>query len=227
MTIAFRLPARGRVRFVVTELSPVCRRIGSFAVAGRAGINRVPFRGRVGRRRLGPGTYRLDAQSGASALFGVRVVVASNRVIRPDGVARTAAGDPCGTSTAFAAAARRETARSELAALASRQAPPRGAAGPPPGGFEAAPTQTEADHPGQALGAQFTRAAAAGTNLARTLVLIAVAVAIALLTTAAVPSTSVPDPRLELFLVRRRIEIALGGASILFLAVVAYLKWVA
>ena len=227
VTISFRLPARGRVRFVVTELSPVCRRIGSFAVAGRPGINRVRFRGRVGKRRLEPGTYRLDARRGALALFGVRVVVARNRVIRPAGLARTSLGDACGTSTAFTAAAAREAARSELAALASPQPAPLGAAGSPASPFQPAPAKSEPNHAGQALGAQFTHTDAGGWSLATTLVLVAVAVAIALLTTAAVPNTIIPDPRVELFLVRRRTEIALAGVSILFLAVVAYLVWVA
>ena len=35
--------------------------MGRFRVHGRAGLNRVRFSGRVGRRMLGPGTYRIRA----------------------------------------------------------------------------------------------------------------------------------------------------------------------
>ena len=201
---------------MVTELSPVCRRIGSFVVASRAGVNHVRFRGRVGKRLLAPGVYRLDAQRGTSVLFGVRIVVARNRVIRPAGIARTSFADPCATSTAGTP--------SELSALASFALAPGAAAGPGSTKFTLA--AAEPAHPGQALGTEFTQTAARGTGLARTVVLVALALAMALLAAASVPSARIVSPRLDLLLVRHRLEIALAGVSMLVLAVFIYLAWV-
>ena len=58
---------------------PSCERVGSFAVRGRAGINRIPFRGRVRGRPLPDGTYRLRVRpKGARADVAVVTVVIVN-----------------------------------------------------------------------------------------------------------------------------------------------------
>jgi hypothetical protein len=216
------------VRFVVTQISPVCRGIGSFAVAGRSGLNRVPLRARVGRHRLEPGTYRLVARLGRRALFGVEIVVSRGRVVRRTRLASGALGDPCRRGTRTSAAAALPVAL-QLAALRSAGPKPPSAstgtgrqavAAPPPA---AAPS----DNPGAALGAQFTRAITGGSPLARALVLAAVALAIALLGTAALPDDLVPSSHIGAVVVRRRIELALAGASTLLVAVLAYLAFVA
>jgi hypothetical protein len=51
------------VEFSVLRVAPDCRRIGRFRVAGHPGMNRVRFRGRVGGRRLGAGSYRIKART--------------------------------------------------------------------------------------------------------------------------------------------------------------------
>src|SRR5436190_10890366 len=79
IAVSFSLAGRERVRFVVTELAPVCRAVGSFAVTGRSGPNRIRLRPRVGARNLGPGTYRVVATTQTRALFAVQIVVARGR----------------------------------------------------------------------------------------------------------------------------------------------------
>ena len=73
---------------------------GRFRVTGRAGVNRVPFRGRMGRRMLGPGTYRITARTvpRGRAVANAKVVI----VTRPDrqGIASARGADACGSTQA-------------------------------------------------------------------------------------------------------------------------------
>src|SRR5437870_8877366 len=62
-TLSFVLRRPALVEFVVLQIAPRCQQMGRFRVQGRAGLNRVRFSGRVGRRMLGPGTYRIRARS--------------------------------------------------------------------------------------------------------------------------------------------------------------------
>ena len=59
-TFSFRLSRPTLVEFVLVRVSPDCRVVGKFRVNGRVGLNRVRFRGRIGRRVLRPGTYRVQ-----------------------------------------------------------------------------------------------------------------------------------------------------------------------
>ena len=61
--LVFRLGRAAPVEFMVVQVAPDCRRVGRFRVAGHPGVNRVRFRGRVGGRPLGPGTYRIKART--------------------------------------------------------------------------------------------------------------------------------------------------------------------
>ena len=62
-TFVFSLSRPATVELVLTRLAPDCRVVGKFRVAGRAGLNRVRFRGRIGRRVLRAGTYRVTART--------------------------------------------------------------------------------------------------------------------------------------------------------------------
>jgi hypothetical protein len=73
--ITFRLTAPARVVFVVRGPAPSCDVVGRFIVRGRRGTNRVRFTGRVGRRTLKPGTYRLTARTAGRPDQTRRVVV--------------------------------------------------------------------------------------------------------------------------------------------------------
>lgn len=61
--ITFTLSAPGRVVFVVRGPAPACGVAARFRVRGRRGVNRVRFTGRVGRRTLPAGTYRITART--------------------------------------------------------------------------------------------------------------------------------------------------------------------
>ena len=77
-TLVFSLKEGTVVRFTVVRVYPSCERIGSFSVRAHAGVNRVRFNGRLGRRPLAAGTYRLVAQARGreSAAATVTIVVA-------------------------------------------------------------------------------------------------------------------------------------------------------
>ena len=57
--LVFWLERPGRVVFTVLDASNGCRPLGSFAYRGRAGVNRVRYRGRVAGTPLPPGRYTL------------------------------------------------------------------------------------------------------------------------------------------------------------------------
>jgi hypothetical protein len=57
--VLFRLRRPMMLQLTVVRVFPTCELVGSIHLRGRAGINRVPFRGRVHGKRLSYGTYRL------------------------------------------------------------------------------------------------------------------------------------------------------------------------
>ena len=57
--LVFWLARPGRVVFTVLGEAPACRALGSFAARGRAGVNRIRYRGRLDGRPLPPGRYTL------------------------------------------------------------------------------------------------------------------------------------------------------------------------
>jgi hypothetical protein len=78
-TLVFKLSRPALLRFTIVRVHPSCERVGSFVVRGRAGVNRVPFRGRVRGRPLPDGTYRLRIRpKGARADVAVVTVVIVN-----------------------------------------------------------------------------------------------------------------------------------------------------
>jgi hypothetical protein len=60
--ITFTLSARALVVFVVRGPAPSCDVAGRFRVRGKRGVNHLRFTGRIGRRRLAAGTYRVVAR---------------------------------------------------------------------------------------------------------------------------------------------------------------------
>jgi hypothetical protein len=82
--ITFTLSAPARVRFLVRGPAPSCDVIARFAVRGRAGKNLLRITGKIGKRRLAPGTYRIVARTGTGAASRpILVVVGSGPVERP------------------------------------------------------------------------------------------------------------------------------------------------
>ena len=86
-TLVFVLAHPAIVEFRVFQLAPECRRLGRFRVHGHQGVNRLRVGRRIGRRALGPGTYRFVARTspGGAKVADRRLVVvrdASRSAIR-------------------------------------------------------------------------------------------------------------------------------------------------
>ena len=80
--IVFRLSRPTMLRVTVVRVYPTCKRIGTFTVRGQAGVNRIRFRGRLGRRMLPTGGYRLivRARGAERDAAAVPIVVARGPV---------------------------------------------------------------------------------------------------------------------------------------------------
>jgi len=207
-TIVFFLRKPSVVLFVVRQLAPACRTAGSFRVLGRPGLNRVRFRGRIGRRLLPPGSYRVDART----LPGGRSVARAGFVVvaHPNGdeISRARRADVCGP------AAGRPSQESGSAASSRGQAPGSSSA-------RSGPSGSSRDH--GVLGTRFRGGAVRAVKSVPLWVFALLAgVAVALLGIAAVPEHAAPSRRLALVLADRREAIAFAGAGILAAVMVAY-----
>jgi hypothetical protein len=80
--IVFRLSRPTVLRVTVVRVYPTCKRIGTFTVRGRVGVNRIRFRGRLGNRTLPAGGYRLivRARGAERDAAAVPIVVARGPV---------------------------------------------------------------------------------------------------------------------------------------------------
>ncbi len=77
--ITFTLNAAARVVFVVRGPAPSCGIAGRFKVRGSRGVNHVRFTGRLGRRNLPYGTYRITARTSGRKPSRAVVVVLGDR----------------------------------------------------------------------------------------------------------------------------------------------------
>lgn len=93
--ITFTLSRSGRVLFVVRGPAPSCQVAGRFTVRGDRGVNHVRFAGRVGRRELPSGTYRVTARTrGGRPSRPVLVAVGERRVTNGFACGAAPATDP-------------------------------------------------------------------------------------------------------------------------------------
>ena len=93
--ITFTLNRPGRVLFVVRGPAPSCGVAGRFSVRGDRGVNHVRFTGRVGRRNLPYGTYRVTARTpGRAPSRPVLVAVGERRVTNGFACGASAPADP-------------------------------------------------------------------------------------------------------------------------------------
>jgi hypothetical protein len=205
-TLVFVLRRPALVEFVVVQVSPECRRVGRFRVRGKAGRNRVVFRGRVGRTVLATGTYRIRAKAGRHRVVDARFVVVSRRDRAEIASARSAnacsgaaavtagassfAGATGGTGSTGAGAEQRS--RSDTTKPTARSQPKKGA-----------------------LRARFAREAADQVASIPLLFLVVLGLAIALLAVAALPLHATPSPKVAAILAQRRGVIAIAGAATL------------
>jgi hypothetical protein len=215
--IVFKLRRGGIVHFVLTQVSPRCRRVGAFAVRAHRGRNTVVLRGRLHGRPLPVGTYVLSATVRGRPLVGVTVVVARSRP----------------TARALAQARSRNACAAVLVrrvffSTTIFRAAPTGSRGPVPARVQKAsgPATVKAagvaPGAGNVLGAEFAKPASR-SDLQRLFLFAACGLAIVLLGLAVLPATAVANPRLGMLVERRRIELALAGAGTLFGALLSYL----
>jgi hypothetical protein len=77
--ITFTLTAPGQVVFVVRGPAPSCRVAARFRISGERGVNHLRFTGRVRRRTLPHGTYRITAGTPGGPRTRPVVVVVGDR----------------------------------------------------------------------------------------------------------------------------------------------------
>jgi hypothetical protein len=204
--LMFVLKKPALVEFTVFQIAPDCRRIGRFRVAGRSGVNRVRFRGRVGHRVLGPGTYRVRARTlpRGRAVVDAKLVV----VVRPERqvIASARGADACTSNQVGHSTSSRGT----------------------PGAAKASPARAEEQHarPSRAhgiLGAKFAKYAVGGVvKRIPPLLFVLFGLAIGLLAVAALPLRATPTQHAAVTLAHHRGAVSLAGAALLVAIGVAY-----
>jgi hypothetical protein len=204
--LMFSLSRPAVVEFVVFQVAPDCRRIGRFRVAGRPGVNRVPFRGRVGRRVLGPGTYRIRARTlpRGRSLVNTKIVV----VARPERqvIASARSADACGSKQGG------QSGSSRASALGK------------PGAAGASPARVKAEKHARhgVLGARFAKEAVGVVKSIPPWLFVLLGLALSLLGIAALPVRAAPTRQAAVALAHHRGTVALAGAALLVAVTVAY-----
>jgi hypothetical protein len=217
-TLRFVLSKPALVEFLVVRVAPDCQRVGSFRVKGRAGTNRVSFRGRIGGRALRPGTYVIRARTlpARKALAETKVVIFKRKPL-PEELAAAQASNTCRSSNG-------DTWLADGTAPVGRNdgklQVQRGPEGSRPISISKGKT------PLGVLGARFSRAADAVKEVPAILFVL-LGIAIGLLTVAAMPLRLIPTARMAAILAYRRTSVALAGAvaltSVLASVAVVYL----
>ena len=208
-TFSFRLSRPTLVEFVLVRVAPDCRVVGKFRVNGRAGLNRVRFRGRIGRRVLRPGTYRVTARTlppGGAKLLGVRLVIVGQPNPLPSELAAARASNACATTGEVG-----EYSTTRYGTASSRTPP-----GPRPSARESRLSRI-----GGVLAEQF-KGPINAVKAVPPFLLVVLAFAIALLGLAATPRQASPSARLQALLAYRRGLVALAGTTILIGVVITY-----
>jgi hypothetical protein len=217
LTFVLRRPAL--VEFVVFQISPDCRRLGRFRVQGRRGLNRVRFRGLIGRRVLGPGTYRIKARAVSSRrTLAVKRLIVVSRANKTE-IAAARSVDTC-------AAGHGTNGRSNGSATGAGSGVTTGtgsssqATGAP--AVNKATTKPKPSRSHGVLGARFTRNAVNAIESIPTWLFVLLGLAIALLAVAALPLWVAPNGRTAAVLAHRRGLIALAGAAALVAVTVSF-----
>ena len=209
--LTFVVVRSGRVFFTVRQLSPECRIVGRFSVRAHAGLNRVRFAGRVGKRELTAGTYRLTARTRTGrALARVTIVVVERGAPSRAELATLQRLNVCPDSHGFASAATSTGASVNGKGSADGfspdgQASASGSLSPGSGGVLTSETVQNA------------------VRTIRPALVALLAAAIFLLGLASLPPIAVVDARINDVLARHRSEIAGAGAATFIAVVIAFL----
>jgi hypothetical protein len=207
-TFVFVLSRAGQVVFAVDQVSPACRGIGRFSVAGHAGVNRVRFGGRMHGRQLAAGTYRISARTVSGRVVRrITLVVVSGPAPSHDELSSLRAANVCEGGA-------RDASSTATGATVAGDAPTE-----PPSQSQVNAAGLGLPHPPNldsgVLGSTVQRTAKA----LQPLLVALLAVAILLLGVASLPRAAVSEPRFSYLLVQHRAEItALGAATLVAIA---------
>jgi hypothetical protein len=221
VTFVLRLLRPAVIEFTVFRIAPDCRFAGTFRVAAHAGLNRIRFAGRIGRRVLRPGTYLIRAQ--AVPVNPAAIALETKLVIFPSGtptrreVRAARAADTCPRPTfeklglGFG---------SFLAAAGTT-----GGSSPQSGAKAGADREQGKTHETRAAGGVLGKRFSDVRDTVRSvhpLIWVGLGIALALLALAALPVEAARNAKVAMLLAYRRTEVALAGAATLVLVTVAY-----
>jgi hypothetical protein len=210
------------VIFTVQQVSPVCRTVGRFAVNARKGVNRVRFTGRVGKRKLVPGTYYLEARTTSGQVVQrVTVVVVNGSAPSRRRLEALQAANVCPATSAFAQGNPFTTSP-----FFTGGAFEMGASAAPDKASRSLTPDTQSSGLGAGSSSTGTVLASAVENTARAIrpALVALlALAILLLGLASLPQAAFPDARFNYALARHRPQLAALGAAAFVAVVISFL----
>jgi hypothetical protein len=207
--LTFVLAHASRVYFVVTQLSPDCEIVGRFSIRGKQGLNRVPFYGRIGRRTLEPGTYRLAAHTRRRPTLARITLVVVDQAPTPAQLRTAQAANVCPADSAL------------TAAVVSGGGPSAAPASTSNGG--AASVVPSGPKVGSGAGAVLGNDIAKVARSLQPLLIALLGVAILLLGAASLPQPATPLSRFSDGLARHRVALASLGAVALVGAALAFL----
>jgi hypothetical protein len=218
-TLTFVLSQAGKVVFTVRQLSPSCRTVGRFTVHGHTGLNRFRFAARIGRERLGVGTYRITANTAAGrSVRRVTLVVVDGAAPTPSDLIALRSANRCGAANGIASTAAVESSGASSSGVLAGSEQVDGSFS----GGQPSASAFSSSGPPDAGGVLASTAERTAQGVRPALVALLIA-AIALLGLASLPRVGVTEPRFDDVLVRHRLEIAGLGAAVLIAVVVAFL----
>jgi hypothetical protein len=219
VTFVLRLRRDAVVEFTVFRIAPDCRLAGTFRVAAHAGVNRVQFRGRIGRRVLRPGTYLIRAQTvpvnPADTVLETRLVIFGSGKPSRRQVRAAQAADVCPRPT---------FERLGLGFGSFLAAGGTGGPNPPSeskAGAGRAQGKADESGGGAVLGARFSDVRDAVKSI-HPLIWVGLGIALALLALAVLPLEAARNAKVAMLLAYRRAPVAVAGAATLVLVTVAY-----
>jgi hypothetical protein len=192
------------LRFTVVQVFPECRRIGSFALLGLAGTNRVRLGPRLHGRLLRPGTYEVGTIAAHGTLLRTTIAIFASR--RPTAATIKRALDRSSCTRTWRGGPPLATGNSSLGvplALSSRSEQTHGGGQLP-----------------SALGGDLGLNSSPRAQLAKNfpespLGILLFIVAGTLLGFAVLPRKALPHDRLASAIARRRVELAGSGLALL------------
>jgi hypothetical protein len=208
--LTFVLPRASRVYFVVTQLSPGCEVVGRFSIRGRQGLNHVPFYGRIGKRKLQPGTYRIAAHTRRRPTLARITLVVVDHAPTLAQLRTAQAANVCPATSAFASGLGSDGGDSS--ALPSTGNASNASVVPPRG-------LRVGSGAGAVLGTEIAKVARA----LQPLLIALLGIAILLLGAASLPHPTTPMSRFSDDLARHRTALAGLGAAALVGAALAFL----